>query len=560
MTKSSFPICRSVLLADPATEPPMAIASPPPRVLMVTPEIADAPEGLSPRSHLLTAKAGGLADVSACLIKGLQTRGANVHLAMPNYRQIFNFSADDSFKQKLAESALPDSRCRVHLAEDRSFYYRSHIYGGPEATHAAVAFQREVLNNIITKVRPNLIHCHDWMTGLVPALAKAHGIPCLMTIHNIHTERLTLEHLEHYGIDAASFWQNLYYDRQPYNYEETRSHNPCDLLASGILAADHVNVVSPNFLSEIRHGFHECVPHSVRTAIRIKAEAGQASGITNSPDASYNPSTDPHLRMNYSSSSVVDGKVVNKLTLQRQLGLQSNPDAPVLFWPSRLDPQQKGCQLLTDLLFQTIADYDYLGLQIVAVANGPYECHLHEIIGRHGIQHRVASVNFDEGLSRLAFAGSDFVLMPSLFEPCGLPQMIGPRYGTLPIARNTGGLHDTVTPINVETHEGTGFLFDHYDAGGLRWAIDQALFFYQQHPSDRFAHIKRVMDFAMQEFNDHVMCSKYFQLYEQILKRPLISRGQHTRPALTSPLPSSRDRNLSKGERNGTPHWEELPA
>ena len=537
MRPSTLPVCGPVLPSNPTEAYSYPIASPLPRILIVTPEIASTPSTLSPRAHQLTAKAGGLADVSASLLKGLQEHGAQVHLAVPNYRRIFRSDADASFKNGLAEAALPEGNRRVHLAEDRAFYYRSQIYGGPEGHLSALAFQREVINNIIAKVRPDLIHCHDWMTGLIPALARKHGIPCLMTVHNIHTERLTLTLLEDRGIDAAAFWRNLFFERQPYNYEETREHNPCDLLASGILAADHVNVVSPNFLAELLRGQHDCVPHSVRTALRMKAESGLASGITNSPDSSYNPTTDPHLRLNYGPADVEDGKTANKVSFQRRLGLDIDPDAPLFFWPSRLDPLQKGCQLLTDLLSRTISDYAHLGLQIVAVADGPYEFHLHEIIRHHGLQKKVALANFEEGLSRLGFAAADFVLMPSLFEPCGLPQMIGPKYGTLPIARNTGGIHDTVEPLDADQHRGNGFLFEHYDAKGFRWAIDRALAFHQRPRWERVAEIRRIMSHAFDEFNDQVMCSKYFDLYEQILERPLTAAGTDQSRMLSAPMP-----------------------
>lgn len=534
---STLPVSGPVLLPTLAEPLSLPISTPRPRVLIVTPEIASAPAGLSPRAHQLTAKAGGLADVSASLVRGLQDRGAQVHLAVPNYRRLFDSDADSSFKDGLAESAAAETDRRVHLAEDRAFYYRSHIYGGPEGHLAAIAFQREVINNIITRVRPDLIHCHDWMTGLIPALAKKHGIPCLFTVHNIHTERFTLEALEDRGIDTACFWQNLFFERHPQNYHETRRDNACDLLASGILASDHVNVVSPNFLTELLHGHHECVPASVRSALRHKDEAKQASGIINSPDSSYDPASDSALRLNYTPGDVEDGKTANKVSFQRRLGLNIDPDAPLLFWPSRLDPVQKGCQLLTDILDQITRDYEHLGLQIVAVADGPYQCHLHEIIQGHGLQKRVASVEFEEGLSRQGFAASDFVLMPSLFEPCGLPQMIGPKYGALPIARNTGGIHDTIQQLDADQHQGNGFLFDHYDTAGFRWAIDQALTFYQRPRWERIAEIRRVMSQANETFNDEVMTTSYFDLYEQILERPLTSSAIDRSKTLTSPLP-----------------------
>ena len=369
---SPFPVSRPAPFLEATSSFPLPVASPSPRVLLVTPEIAALPSDFAPHARHLSAKAGGLADVSASLLKGLQERGANAHLALPNYRRIFASDADTSFKHALAESALPDPEQRLHLAEDRSFYYRERVYGGGDGTLAALAFQREVLNTIITRVRPDLIHCHDWITGLIPAFAKRHGIPCLFTVHNIHSQRIPLDHLEDRGIDAADFWQNLYLERRPESYEESRSHNPCDLLASGIFAADHVNVVSPKFLHEILAGEHDCVPESVRSALRHKAAHGHTSGITNTPDTSYNPATDPDLERNYGPADVEEGKISNKLHFQRRLGLDLDPEAPLLFWPSRLDPVQKGCELLTDLLFRVVSDYDHLGLQIAVVADGPF--------------------------------------------------------------------------------------------------------------------------------------------------------------------------------------------
>lgn len=225
------------------------------------------------------------------------------------------------------------------------------------------------------------------------------------------------------------------------------------------------------------------------------------------------------------------------MSFQRRLGLDIDPDAPLLFWPSRLDPIQKGCQLLTDLLYQIVSDYQHLGLQNAAVADGPFQCHFQEIIRRHGLHKKVVCVDFEEGLSRQGFAAADFVLMPSLFEPCGLPQMIGPKYGTLPIARDTGGIHDTIQQLEADKHQGNGFLFDHYNAPGFRWAIDSALAFFQRPRWERIAEIRRVMSQANEQFNDEIMTAHYIDLYEQILERPLTAAGIDHSKALTSPLP-----------------------
>ncbi|NNC88513.1 MAG: glycosyltransferase [Akkermansiaceae bacterium] len=531
----------------------LAVTSPPPRILIVAPEIARVPSGLSPRASQFLGKAGGLADVTASLAAGLEAQGAEVHLALPNYRRLFGSDADASFKDSLAEAALPDGDRRVHLAEDRAFYYRTHIYGGPEAPAAVTAFQREVMNNIIREVRPDLIHCHDWTTGLVPAFARRHGIPCVFTVHNIHTESWNLAYLEERGIDAASFWEHLYFNNPPHNYEETRAGNSCDLLASGILAADLVNVVSPNFLTEILDGYHDFVPGAVRHVLRMKAESGQARGILNAPDISYDPATDPELFCNYGSRDVVDGKSWNKGALQKRLGLEIDPEAPVLFWPSRLDPLQKGCDLFASVLHGIISDYHHLGLQVVAVADGEAQGHIRHIIHHHGFQSRAACVDFDEGLSRCGFAAADFVLMPSRFEPCGLPQMIGARYGALPIARNTGGIHDTVRELDCDAHCGNGFRFDTYDAGGFRWAIDRALSFFQGPAERREAEIRRVMDEAAGDFSDETMVEAYSGLYEELLQRPLTPPEQGPAGTLTAPFPVPRLAAAPERHSSGAP-------
>ncbi|MFT5126568.1 MAG: starch synthase, partial [Rhodothermales bacterium] len=167
----------------------------PPRILVCTPEITYLPEGMGNMANRLTAKAGGLADVSASLVAALYDGGADVHVAFPHYRRMFGVNVGGFIEQELVlyRQKLPDDR--IHLAEDRSFYYRDNVYSSYQHsnTKLALAFQRELANNIIPRVRPDLIHCNDWMTGLIPAIARRMGIPCLFTIHNIHSYPVTLE-------------------------------------------------------------------------------------------------------------------------------------------------------------------------------------------------------------------------------------------------------------------------------------------------------------------------------------------------------------------------------
>lgn len=477
-------------------------------------------------AECVAAKAGGLADVSAALISALVKRGADVHVALPNYRRLFNGSISHLHEEELRKyhRVLPDAR--IHLAQDRIFYYRDQIYSGyhDEAMRIALAFQREVINHIIPVVQPDLVHCNDWMTGLIPAMARRRGIKSLFTAHNIHTRDVPLRSIEETGIDAAEFWTYLFLTGMPWGgYEQARADLSVDLLASGIFAAHFVNTVSPRFLQEIVDGHHPMTPGPVRSEIRNKHAAGCASGILNAPDASYDPATDPALEHNYSPGDFPTGKAANKRALQQRLGLAVNPAAPILFFPSRLDPVQKGPQLLTDILHRTVMDYQESGLQVVVVADGPHLMWFHKIIGDFGLADRVAAVNFEEKLSRLAYAGSDFMLMPSLFEPCGLPQMVASIYGTLPVARATGGIADTVRPLDVEHSTGNGFLFEDYDPGGLRWGIDRAMEFFHSPWESREREIRRIMRESKREFSHDEVARQYMDRYELMLARPLLN-------------------------------------
>lgn len=496
-----------------------------PRILIVTPEITYLPEGMGNLAGKMSAKAGGMADVSASLVQALHRLGADVHVALPHYRRMFHVEtaqlvADELRKYK---SHLPDER--IHLAEDRCFYYRDTVYSqGDGNVKLALAFQREVINNIIPHVQPDLIHCNDWMTGLIPAAARRQGIPCLFTVHNIHTHKLTLAQIEDAGIDAAEFWMNLYYGRPPFNYFESRDTNPVDLQASGVFGAHFINTVSPTFLQEIVNGWHSFIPDSIRNEIRNKANAGCAAGILNAPDSADNPATDDKIPFKYGPENHREAKRQNKLALQHALGLEENPDVPLFFWPSRLDPVQKGPQLLTDITFRFLDKYGAQGAQIAVIANGPYQQPFWDIQNFHGIHRRLAVHNFDGRLSQLGFAASDFTLMPSLFEPCGLPQMQAPIYGSLAVVHNTGGLHDTVEPLDWNSSRGNGFVFDTYDSNGLFWAMDQAMAFYQQPVEVKEREIARIMTESLARFNHEACAKEYIKLYEKMLDRPLVKK------------------------------------
>jgi len=496
-----------------------------PRVLIVTPEVTYLPHRMGGLASFYTAKAGGLADVSASLISALFDQGADVHVAIPDYRALFSDKLAPVLNEEInrIQRKMPDDR--VHLAEDRAFYYINRVYSlyGEENIKLSLAFQREVINNIVPRVQPDLIHCNDWMTGLIPAMAREQEIPCLFTIHNVHTVKTSLAAIEDRGIDAAYFWQHLYFEKMAYRYEQTRDNNPVDLLTSGIFAAHFVNVVSPTFLQEIIDGHHSFIEAPIRRELTNKVYADCAAGIINAPDPSFDPTSDEDLAQKYGPADHVTGKKANKRVLQKNLGLIQDHRAPVFFWPSRLDPIQKGCSLLADIFYRVISDYWDQNLQVVFVANGDYQRVFENIVNFHQFQSRVAICDFSNELEHLAYGAADFILMPSSFEPCGLPQMIAPVYGALPVAHDTGGIHDTITHLDVENNDGNGFLFKNFDAGGLFWAIKQAMLFYNLPQKIKAAQIKRIMKSSAATFTHANTARQYIALYEKMLQRPLIA-------------------------------------
>jgi len=496
-----------------------------PRVLLVTPEITYLPESMGNISRYVAVKAGGLGEVIASLTKSLYEHGADVHVALPHYRRIFKNKINKLFDQNSGKT----KNCqfldrRIHLAEDRAFYYIDSVYSAQanENTKISLAFQREVINNIVPFVRPDLIHCHDWMSGLIPAMARNMGIPCLFTIHNVFTVKETLSAIEERGIDAAPFWKNLFFARPPLHYEESRETNPVDFLSSGVFAAHFINTVSPTFLRELIEGKHWFAEESLKRELKFKLEAGCAVGILNSPDPSFNPGNDQSLPFKYNAGNFALGKTQNKQRLQKMLGLLEDEHAALFFWPSRLDSIQKGSPLMSHILYDVISKYWRLPLQIVFVADGEFQQYMRQIVSMFNLSERVAVCDFDDSLSRLAYAASDFILMPSAYEPCGLTQMIAPLYGSLPVGRDTGGIHDTIKDLNIEKNSGNGFLFESYDPEGLMWAIEQAVSFFQLPPIIKESQIARIMTESLASFHHSVTANHYIDLYERMLRRPFL--------------------------------------
>jgi len=231
---------------------------------------------------------------------------------------------------------------------------------------------------------------------------------------------------------------------------------------------------------------------------------------------------DDALEAKYTADTHAEGKRANKMAFQAKMGLEVDPHAALFFWPSRLDPVQKGPQLLTNILYSLVSRYWDRKLQIAVVANGQHQGAFHDVVRMHDFKDRVAVCNFEERLSRLGYAAADFVLVPSLFEPCGLPQMIGAIYGSLPVVHDTGGLHDTVEHLAEDGGRGNGFVFKVYGSAGLEWAMDQAMCFHGLPVDLKQTQIARIMRESKARFNHAVCARAYMDIYETMLKRPLV--------------------------------------
>jgi len=248
-----------------------------PRILIVTPEIACLPEGIAANAHQVSIGTGALAEKAASLVRALFQNGVDVHLALPDFRRLFRTRCRGSIAGE-SRHCLSVCEERVHLAQDRHLFYWK-PQGSRYMTDAitiALAFQREVINHIVPIVQPDLIHCMGWMTGLIPAMARERHISCLFSIQNFDTGKACLTTIEDRGIDAAGFWNHLYYERYPSDYETTRESTPVDFLASGILASDCVSMDSPVSLRDIFAGRSVFLDDGLRRILIQKWEAGNA--------------------------------------------------------------------------------------------------------------------------------------------------------------------------------------------------------------------------------------------------------------------------------------------
>ncbi|MCF7920227.1 MAG: glycogen/starch synthase [Candidatus Cloacimonetes bacterium] len=491
-----------------------------PVILIATPEITELPEGIGNAANIITAKGGGLGDISASLVRYFSDADKyDIHVVLPKYDNRIKQLSDITNKQ-IDRLTLVLRGKGIHLVNDSAFAHLSNPYEDNKIhsrVRRSLAYQRNVINDLIDWLRPDVIHCNDWMTALIPSAARAKGVKTLFTLHNIFTELQTLKAIELSGLKPFEFGEFLYFEKFPENllenWEQHFHTNRVDFTASAIMAADYFNTVSPTFLVELIEGkFSHLVPESIYLTIKNKFENGRAAGILNSPNVHVNPRYMNHIH-NYSKKTVLTGKAINKENFQRKLGLPLEKDVPLFFWPNRLF-YQKAPELLLDNIEYFFNRYD---MQVAIIANGDAELE-HQAIRLAKQYERFAYRTFDEDVSNLGKAAADFILMPSRYEPCGLPQMEAPKFGTLPVVHATGGLKDTINQLDVCKNKGNGFLFYLNDRIGLEYGIVEALEFYKLPPEIKEVQIQRIMMEAERDFDMENTARKYMEIYDLLLE------------------------------------------
>ncbi len=468
------------------------------------------------------AKTGGLADVAGALPKALKKQGHDVRLVMPRYKGIdeTKFGIKETglevnidialfgHKGAIKEAKYPGTDIPVYFIDNTEFFFRGELYRTPEGEYHDNAerfmfFSRAVLEMIrIMDFKPDIIHCNDWHTGLIPVYLKnLYGrekfygeIKTLYSIHNIAYQGIyEKEKLSHAALPAGLF-----------NPGELEFYGKINYMKGGIVFSDAVNTVSERYKDEIqtpRFGY------GLDGVLRGRKK--DLYGILNGIDYDiWNPKTDTHLYINYDYGEM-DNKDKLKKKLLEENGLKYHENVPLLGLVSRLDGQ-KGM----DFIAAVMDDMMRMNLQFIVLGTGEERYHKALLDHANSFPEKMAArIKFDNTLAHNIYAGSDIFLMPSHFEPCGLGQLISLRYGTIPVVRETGGLADTVAQYNFKTKQGNGFVFSGYDPADFLKAVRVAADTYKNRNVWRKLRERGMkLDFSWES-----AAEKYTGLYNKII-------------------------------------------
>jgi len=461
-------------------------------------------------------KSGGLGDVAGSLPKALAALGVDIRVVLPKYGKIDSDSLGglrhiDTFEVKLdwrmpqAGIYTMDAPHPVYFIENDHYFNRGHSYGFDDDFERFAFFSKASISLLSSiNFKADIIHFNDWQTGLGCVYLKDifknfllySDIKSLFTIHN----------LQYQGIFGQEILSQVNLNDGYFVDDKLEFYTKVSYMKAGLTYSDFISTVSETYASEI-----QTPAYSFGMDGLLRSRAHQLKGIVNGIDyAEYNPETDKHIFANYSVSDI-SGKAANKAGLQKMLGLPQRPDIPMFAIISRL-VDQKGL----DLIAQSIHELLQRDLQLVVLGTGSE--HFEHLFMGAAMRHPdkvSANIKFDVGLAQKIYASADFFLMPSLFEPCGLGQLIAMRYGAIPMVRKTGGLADTVVHYDYAGGTGHGLLFEDYLSSGMMWAIDEALKLYANS-----THFHRARTNAMAaDFSWEASALEYVKLYNHIIGR-----------------------------------------
>lgn len=464
------------------------------------------------------AKSGGLADVAGALPKELVRQGIDIRVIMPKYGSIENNlkARMEKKTEYTVEVGWRNQYCGIEELEfqgvsyyfvDNEYYFmREDLYGYFDDGERFAFFNKAVLDSLPhIHFQPDIIHCHDWHTGMIPFLLKMEykekeGYQSIQTVFTIHN-------LLFQGIMPRDSLKELFGLQEKYDHVDYLEFYGCiSYLKGAIIAADKITTVSPTYKNEIQTSVYGEKLHEL-----LQSRSNDLEGILNGIDLElYNPERDPFLLKNYSEKDVTN-KRVNKFHLHELLGLPIKEKTPLIAMITRLT-KQKGIDLVQHVFRELIAE----DIQLIILGTGDHEYENFFQQMEAAYPHKCkAYIGFDEGLAHKVYAGADLFLMPSQFEPCGLGQMIAMRYGAVPIVRETGGLNDTVLSFNEQSGEGNGFTFSQYNAHDMLFTIERALSFYRDEACWRnIVQNAMAMDYSWAQ-----SAIKYKQLYSELVSR-----------------------------------------
>ena len=484
-------------------------------------------------------KTGGLADVAGSLPPALAAQGVETAVILPLYRLVKERFVDQLtfLCYDYVDLAWRHAYCGLfslkkdgvtwYFLDNEQYFGRPELYGCADDGERFGFFSRAVVKMLDhLDFWPDVIHCNDWQTALIPIYLKDDGVReeryrsvrTVLTIHNI----------EYQGrYDPYCLGGLFGLDRGWVDDGTLLLDGDLNLLKGAILTADAVNAVSPTYAQELKN------PYFAHRMEGILTQCGyKLSGVLNGIDMKlYDPAADPRIAANYTAEDV-SGKVADKAALQKALGLRPEPETPIIAMVSRL-VTHKGL----DLIREVMGDIMELPVQFVLLGSGDAA---YEDFFRHAAERwpeRMAiRLGYDEALSMAIYAGADLFLMPSRSEPCGLSQMIAMRYGTVPIVRETGGLKDTVQPYEAWRDAGTGFTFANYSSADMLHVLREAAYLYKDYP-DAFARLRRR---AMErDFSWNRSAGDYLKIYAAVTGAAAAASGADDTEALKAAVPTA---------------------